>query len=319
MKLSELKKALKGVDIVQTTPFNKDGSVDLGGMRANTQWLLQKTKGKDFIITPLGSTGEFYAMSDDECKAVAKTVVDEVKGKNLVFVGAGRAGTQETIKMAKYAESIGADGVQVVLPFYHVPEEDGMYNHYKALAESVKIGIMIYNNPDVSGSWIQPPLMAKLSKIPNVVALKENSGSIQAFYNMARAIDPMAIFCGLDVQQYAYASLFRCSGVVSGLANFCPEMVYSQYEAASAGDYAKMKKIADNFAPFFEYIGKIHAKHAPDTAANGRSWPMFLGVLKAAQDLVGCTGGTIRAPLYGLTNAEKEDLRGYLKTMKVVK
>ena len=318
MKLNDLKKALKGVDVVQTTPFNKDGSVDLGGMRANTQWLLEKTKGKDFIITPLGSTGEFYAMSDDECKAVAKTVVDEVKGKNLVFVGAGRAGTQETIKMAKYAESIGADGVQVVLPFYHVPEEDGMYNHYKALAESVKIGIMIYNNPDVSGSWIQPPLMAKLSKIPNIVALKENSGSIQAFYNMAKAIDPMAIFCGLDVQQYAFASLFRCSGVVSGLANFCPDLVYSLYEAASARDYAKVTKIADFMAPFFDFIGKIHAAHAPDCSVNG-SWPMFLGALKAGQDLVGCTGGTTRAPLYGLTNAEKEDLRGYLKLMKVVK
>ena len=318
MKLNELKKALKGVDIVQTTPFNKDGSVDLGGLRANTQWLLEKTKGKDFIITPLGSTGEFYAMSDDECKAVAKTVVDEVKGKNLVFVGAGRAGTQETIKMAKYAESIGADGVQVVLPFYHVPEEDGMYNHYKALAESVKIGIMIYNNPDVSGSWIKPPLMAKLSKIPNIVAVKENTGSIVAFYEMARAIDPMAIFCGLDAQMYAYASLFRCSGIVSGIANFAPELIYSEYEAAAARDYVKVAKIADSMAPFFDFIGKIHAAHAPDTGVKG-SWPMFLGALKAGQDLVGCTGGTTRAPLYGLTNAEKEDLRSYLKTMKVVK
>jgi dihydrodipicolinate synthase/N-acetylneuraminate lyase len=190
MKISELKKAIKGVDVVMTTPFNKDGSVDLGGMRANTQWLLERTKGKDFIITPMGSTGEFYAMSEEECKSVAKTVVDTVKGQNITFVGAGRAGTQETIKMAKYAESIGADGVQVVLPYYHVPEEDGMYAHYKAVAESVNIGIMIYNNPDVSGSWIKPPLMAKLSKIPNIIALKENNSSIQAFYNMARAIDP---------------------------------------------------------------------------------------------------------------------------------
>jgi len=85
MQLSDLKKAMKGVVIVQTTPFNKDGSLDLEGMRANTRWLVERTAGKDFILTPTGSTGEFYAMSDDERKAVLKMVVEEVKGKNVVL------------------------------------------------------------------------------------------------------------------------------------------------------------------------------------------------------------------------------------------
>ncbi|GAI78456.1 unnamed protein product, partial [marine sediment metagenome] len=87
MQLGDLKKAMKGVDIVQTTPFNKDGSLDLEGMRANTRWLLERTAGKDFIFTPLGSTGEFYNMSDDECKAVIKMVVEEVKGENVIITG----------------------------------------------------------------------------------------------------------------------------------------------------------------------------------------------------------------------------------------
>ena len=103
MKLDDLKKAMKGVVIVNTTPFNKDGSLDLGGMRANTRWLLERTAGKDFVFNPTGSTGEFYAMSDDECKAVIKAVVEEVNGRHPVFVGAGRAGTPETIKMCQYA------------------------------------------------------------------------------------------------------------------------------------------------------------------------------------------------------------------------
>ncbi|GAI60693.1 unnamed protein product [marine sediment metagenome] len=114
MQLSNLKKAMKGVVIVQTTPFNKDGSLDLEGMRANTRWLLKRTAGKDFIFTPLGSTGEFYAMSDDECKAVINMVVEETKGKNVIITGGvGRPGTYETIKMCQYAESVGADGVRV--------------------------------------------------------------------------------------------------------------------------------------------------------------------------------------------------------------
>ena len=83
MQLSELKKAMKGVVIVQTTPFNKDGSLDLEGMRANTSWLLERTSGKDFIFTPLGTTGEFFNISDDECKAVIKMVAEETKGKGF--------------------------------------------------------------------------------------------------------------------------------------------------------------------------------------------------------------------------------------------
>ena len=80
MQLSDLKKAMKGVDIVQTTPFNKDGSLDLEGMRANTRWLVERTAGRDFIFTPVGSTGEFDALFDHECKAVIKLVAEEVDG-----------------------------------------------------------------------------------------------------------------------------------------------------------------------------------------------------------------------------------------------
>ena len=127
MQLSELKQAMKGVFVVQTTPFNKDGSLDLEGIRANTRWLVKRMSGKDFVLIPVGSTGEFYAMSDDECQAVIKVVVEEAKGKLPVIAGTGRAGTLETIKMCQYAESVGVDGVMVILPYYHIPEEEGMY------------------------------------------------------------------------------------------------------------------------------------------------------------------------------------------------
>ena len=137
MQLSELKKRMKGVQIIQMAPFNKDESLDLEGMRANTRWLLERTAGKDFIFSPTGSNGELYAMSDDEGKAVIKMVAEEVKGQNVVMVGAGKAATRETIKMCQYAESVGADGALVIIPYYHVPTEEGMYQHYKQVAGSV--------------------------------------------------------------------------------------------------------------------------------------------------------------------------------------
>ena len=100
MKLAELKQKLKGIIIVNTTPFNRDGSLDLASFRANLRWLLKRTEGKDFIFNPLGSTGEFYAMSDDECKAVIKTTVEEVNGKLPVFAGVGRQAPEKPLKCA---------------------------------------------------------------------------------------------------------------------------------------------------------------------------------------------------------------------------
>ena len=322
MQLSDLKKAMKGVDIVQTTPFNKDGSLDLEGMRTNTRWLVERTAGKDFILTPLGSTGEMYAMSDDERKAVIKMVVEEVNGKNVVLAGAAYAGTPETIKMCQYAESIGADGVMVVLPYYHVPTEEGMYQHYKQVAESVgkDFGIMVYNNPDVSGSWIKPPLMARLSKIPNIIALKENTPLTISFYAMQRAVDPKdtVVLCGMGESMFSFVALYGCPGFISSMANYAPELSYSLYKAAAARDFNKAAEIVNSMATYFDFVSKATANHSPHTGISEAGGNMYVGVEKASMDIVGLRGGEVRLPLVGLTEGEKAELKDVLRTMKVV-
>ncbi len=324
MQLDDVKKAMKGVDIVQTTPFNKDGSLDLEGMRANTRWLLEHTAGKDFIYTPLGTTGEFYAMSDDECKAVIKLVVEEAKGKNVVLAGAARAGTLETIKMCQYAESVGADGVQLVLPYYLIPVEEGMYQHFKQIAESINIGIMIYNNPDPTGSWIKPALVAKLSKIPNIIANKESTPNIMSFYAIQKAIDPkdMAIFSGRGEQFFSFQAVHGCAGFVSGRSNFMPDESYSLYEAAAARDFDKVAEIATSrFSPYFGFNAKMTAKHGPDTGALGINGALGVGiaVIKAAMDIIGLRGGEVRLPLVNLTEEDKAELKNVLRTIRVIK
>jgi len=322
VQLSDLKKGMKGIVIVQATPFNKDGSLDLEGMRANTRWLLEYTAGKEFIYTPMGSTGEFYAMSDDERKAVIKMVVEEVKGKNIVLPGAAQAATRETIKMCQYAESVGADGVQVVLPYYLPPTEEGMYQHYKQIAESVgkDFGIMVYNNPAVSGSWVKPPLMAKLSKIPNVISLKENTASITEYYAMQRAIDPndMAILCGLGEQMFSFESLYGCVGFISGMANYAPDVSYSVYKAAAAKDFSKLAELIRSRAPYSDFVAKVVANHGPDTAipdVSGAGGYMIYPVMKASMDIVGLRGGDVRLPLVNLTKEEKDELKDVMKAM----
>ena len=323
MQLSDLKKAMKGVDIVQETPFNKDGSLDLEGMRANTRWLVERMAGKDFIFTPVGSNGEFYAMSDDERNAVVKMVVEEVNGKNVVLAGTSQAGTRETIKLTQYAESVGADGAQIVLPYYHVPTEEGMYQHYKQIAESVSkdFGIMVYNNPAVSGSWIKPPLMAKLSKIPNIIAAKENTPYIFSYYTMMQTIDPkdMAILTGMGEVMFMYGVPYGCPGFITEQANFAPERAYLIYETGITGDLGKLAELVDALAPYDDFINKMEAKHGPGTGIAGPEGYMALGVAHAAMDIVGLRGGEVRLPLLSLNDEEKAELKDVLRTQGVIK
>jgi len=319
MKLEELKKKLKGVIIVNTTPFNKDGSMDLGGYRNNLRWLLEKTVGKDFIFNPLGSAGEFYSMSDDECKAVMKATVEEVNGKLPVFVGAGRPGTQETIKMCQYAESVGADGVQVILPYYFVPTEEGAYLHYKAIAESIKIAVMVYNNPGPTGCWIKPPLMAKIAKVPNIIACKENTLNVTQYIEMKKAIDPndMTLFCGLGEQFYSYEAMFGCAGFVTSGANFMPDWSYSIYQIAEARDFAKVDQLLNNMALYREFFDRITTKR-PHIGIGNNAAPMYLSIVKHAMDMVGLRGGEVRLPITGLTTEEKVELEIVLKKLNII-
>jgi len=334
MKLSELKKAVKGVCIVQVTPFNKDGSLDLDGMRANTRWLLERTEGKDFIYTPLGSTGEFAAMSDEECRAVIKMVVEEVAGRHPVIPGCARAGTRETIRMCQYAQSVGADGAQIVLPYYFIPQEEGMYQHYKQIAESVdsNFGIMLYNNPAVSGSWVKPPLMKKITQVPNIIAIKDNTPDVVSFYMTRKAVatEDASILCGLGDEFFPFVAPYGCAGIVSSMSNFIPERSWAMYQAAVARDFERVFEVWEGLSAFYKmpavvsamtssssFTAKVTRNHGPATGVTGGA-VTYIAVYKAAMDIMGLRGGEVRLPLVGLTDEEKAELAQILKAMKVI-
>jgi len=326
-QLSDLKKAMKGVDVALVTPFNADGSLDLEGMRANVRWLIEHATGKDFIFTPVPSTGEFASMSDDECKTVIKLVVEEVNGRAPVMAGGARPGTLETIKMCQYAQSVGADGAFVCLPYYYVPQEEGMYLHYKQIAESVdsNFGIMIYNNPSTSGNWIKPPLMKRLSKIPNIIAVKEDTTDIGGYYGQRRAVDPedAVILCGQGEFLFSFEALYGCPGFVGGGPNFMPDLLYSSYEAAVARDFDKLSEIIISLEPYYSFKRRMGESHGPHTGvpgtAGGSAGTMAIGVCKAAMDIIGLRGGEPRLPLVGLNNEEKAELSSILRALKIVK
>lgn len=327
MELKELKNRMKGVFVVQTTPFKKDGSLDLDGMRANTKWLVDYASGKDFILIPLGSTGEFYAISEDERRAVIQMVVEETKGKVLAFPGCGAAASLEAVKLCQYAESIGAEGAMIVSPYYHIPEEEGMFRHFKQIAEGVSphFGLILYNNPIVTGSWINPSLMKRISKIPNIIAVKENTSDLFNYHSMRSEIDPKdaIVVTGMGEIMATHLAVFGCPGFISITANFAPAISYSVYEALVRGDYKKATQICSSrVEPYDQFIGNLQSKYGPHTATL-RSWGgdqgyMYIAAIKAAMNLVGLSGGEVRVPLLGLDELDKAELKRVLKTMGVI-
>jgi 4-hydroxy-tetrahydrodipicolinate synthase len=312
MNMKELLGRVRGVDIVLITPFHQDGSLDLEGLAENVAFILERTQGKDFVLTPVGSTGEFYALSEAEHKEAIRVVVEAVGGRLPVFAGTAQAATPQTIAMSRYAQEAGADGVQIVLPYYHIPTEEGMYQHYKSVAEAVDIGIKIYNNPAVSGSWIPPHLMARLSEIENIIAVKENTPHVMQYLQMRSALDPekIALLCGLGEMMYSFEVLHGCMGFVTWVANFAPELSYEVYQAGESRDMDRLREAIIKIAPLWDFLAEVTAAHpntgmmpVPHTGAT-----MYVSVAKAAMDKVGLHGGPPRLPMTELNDAEKDRL-----------
>jgi len=332
MNFNDLKKALKGVVVVQTTPFKDDGSLDLDGVRTNTRRIVDKMAGKDVFLMVEGSNGEFFNQSEEEWKSVVETVVGEVNGEIPVLVHAAQCGTLETIRRCKYAESVGADGVIVVLPYYIVPMEEGIYQHYKKICESVNIGVIMYNNSFVSGAWIRPALMAKIAKIPNFIGIKENTSSVMSFRLMQKYVEPDAVvLCGRGEEIYPFVAPYGCPGFVSFIANIAPERSYEMYEAAMAKDFEKVDEIAESLKSFYKedqivsnlpegtsFTAKMTKKYGKVASISGGGAPMQFAIIKAAMDMIGLKGGVPRLPLIPLEEEDKTELREVLKEIGIL-
>ena len=321
----EFKNKCKGIIPVQYCPFNENGELYIDGLKQNTQFLVDFAKGnKDLLIMTNGSTTEFYANSIEEQKKVIKTVVEVVNGKVPVVAGVSQAATKETIKMATYAEEQGVDCAMVVLPFYHKPTSEGMYKHYKKIAESVNIGIMIYNNPDVSGLLIGPDLMHKLSKIDNIVAVKDNSPIIDHYFMNSATIDSrdMVLLNGRGELQFlgsaAYGYKYR--GFVTFIGNFAPSLSYDVYHAVKEKDFEKAEVALERLLPLYNIMGEFMGRRQDISILPSayKTNYMYMSIGKACMDMVGLSGGPLKLPLEDLKAEERDELRQVLEKMKVI-
>jgi 4-hydroxy-tetrahydrodipicolinate synthase len=313
----KMRETIKAVVVVQATPLNRDGSLDLGGLRANTRFLVDRCAGKRLVLVPTGSTGEAYALTDAERLKVIETVLDAAAGMLPVVAGTASAGTEHTIELSKAAEQAGADGVQVVLPYYHVPSEQGLVRHFLRLADALRIGVMIYNNPAVSKLWMAPHLMVRCSQHPNIVADKENTSDVSLYKAMRDAVDParMSVLCGLGDLQFAYASALGCPGFVSWTANLAPELSLALLDAADSCDFHRVREIIARTGRLYEFAGVCARRrgHDPWVLPGFASGHIYVGILKAALEIAGLAGGPVRGPGDDLSDEERIELKALLR------
>ena len=326
MTLDELKKRLKGIVPVQFCPYTKDKELDVEGLRKNTQFLVDFAKGdnKDVVVMTNGSTTECYANSLEEQKTVIKTVVDTVGGSIPVVAGVSQAAAERTIELAKYTEDVGADCAMMTPPYYHPASKEGTYQYCKAVAEAVNIGIMIYNNADVSGTLVPPDLMARLAKIENIIAVKDNATNAAdyAFKALTIESEDMVLLNGLGEIHYVGAAAYgiRYKGFISFLANFAPSLSYEVYEAVESGDFKKALEALRKQLPIWNLLVKFNRKRESISVIPEclRTNYMYMGVGKAAMDLVGLHGGPLRLPMENLSDEERQELRVVLKEVGAI-
>ncbi len=185
----------RGTFTVTITPFDAEGELDLGELKRFTEW--QIAEGIHGLI-PLGSTGEFLSLSNEETTAVAETVIRTAAGRVPVIVGTGAEDTREVVRRSREAERLGADGVMIIPPFYSTPTEDELYHHYKTAADAIGIPVMIYNNPAVTNVDLTPPIVARLSTIEGCKYIKESTLEILRVRDIIRLCgDRLTVFGGV--------------------------------------------------------------------------------------------------------------------------
>lgn len=282
-----LKDRIKGVVVVMVTPFREDYELDEEGLRRLTKFLVESgIKEGMGVLVPAGSTGECPMLTLEERKRIFAIVKEEAGNAVPILGGCNHCDTREVIKLARYAEEIGLDGIMVSPPYYWRPDEKIILTHYKAIAEETSLGIMVYNNWFASQFDIPVRTMAKLvEEVPNIVALKENTPFIAKFAEMVRVLgDRIAIINGAGEPHEPYAALMSAKGFVSGIACIIPRTCLSIYRAEAAKDYEGAKRIVDRIAPLIDFFTR--GDHEAD----------YILRIKAVMNSLGLPGGSPRLP-----------------------
>ena len=232
----------KGSMVAIITPMHEDGSIDKKAMQELLEWHIA---AKTSAIIAAGSTGESATLEADEHFDLVSLVVKQTAGRIPVIAGTGTNSTRTTIKLTEHAKRAGADACLIVTPYYDKPPQNGLYQHYKTVAETVDLPIILYNVPGRTACDILPETVERLAAVKNIIGIKEATGKLERSQEIIKR-------CGKDFPVYSgdddtamELMLNGASGVISVTANIAPLKMQQMCEAALNGDRARAEKIND--------------------------------------------------------------------------
>ncbi len=244
----------RGCFVALVTPFRRDGQVDEERLDALVNF--QLAAGTDGIV-PCGTTGESATLRPEEQREIIRRVVERVRGRVPVIAGAGTNSTEEAVELAQHAERAGADAVLSVTPYYNRPTPEGLYQHFRALAESVRIPVILYNVPSRTGCNLDVETVLRLAEIPNIIGVKEASGNLEQIMEiLRRRPQGFLVLSGDDAWTLPILALGG-DGVISVVANEAPAEMRELVRAALAGDLERARALHYRLLPlmrgnFFE-------------------------------------------------------------------
>lgn len=291
---------LHGIIPPIVTPMQANEDLDLPRLRKLIDQMLAKGVHGIFV---LGTTSEFYALDDAEKQAVIATAVEHVNKRCPVMAGTGAESTRETIRITKIAQREGVDAVSVITPYYIMPTQAEITDHYRRVADSTSLPVMLYSNPSTCGGLkIEADTVARLAEVPNIAGIKDSSGDLQGLIEFVRVAPPkFAVFQGRDTL-IAPALQYGAKGAVPGTCNVAPEMCVGIYDAFRRGDHETARAIQSKLSP-------LRLGLAIGTAP---------GAIKAAMNLLGMEVGPSRSPIAPLSPDKQEKLRAILKSMGLI-
>lgn len=290
---------LKGCGTAIVTPFNDDRSIDEEALRRFVDF--QISEGIDFLV-PCGTTGESVTLSAQEQRRVVETVLQAAGGRVQVIAGAGGNNTAHVIDTAREFEKAGVRGLLSVAPYYNKPTQEGIYQHFRAIAESTSLPIILYNVPGRTSVNILPETVARLSEIPNIMGIKEASGDISQIADViARVPEDFKVFSGDDSITLPTIALGGV-GVISVASNEAPRQMAALTRACLENNWDEARRLNKELLPLMK-VNFIESSPGP---------------VKAALAMMGKIKEVYRLPMVPVSEQSKETLRKVLVDLKLI-
>jgi 4-hydroxy-tetrahydrodipicolinate synthase len=286
-----------GCGTALVTPFDRDGKVDEAAVRRLAR--RQIDAGIHFLV-PCGTTGESPTLTEDERVRIVELVVQEAAGRVPVLAGAGGYDTREVIHVGKRMMTAGANGLLSVTPYYNKPTPEGLYQHYRAIAEAVPLPIIVYNVPGRTGVNVDPATLTRLSTIPGIAGVKEASGNMGQICEVSRAVpDDFVVLSGDDSLTLPVMSVGG-RGIISVASNGLPAQMAQMVELAEKGDFAGALRVHKALMPFMT-VNFVEANPIP---------------IKAAMAMMGLIDERYRLPMVPPQPTSREKIAAVLSRME---